>query len=114
MSIYDLSTISLMSAPAANALSEPAIRDAADPGIGIEASTAASSSSLSAMLSAFKACGRLRRITPTRPRVSTMMVSVLMALPGWSVRQTCCHGIPGTESTCKIAGDIALRAEQDT
>jgi hypothetical protein len=38
------------------------------------------------------------------------MVSVLMALPGWSVRQTCCHGIPGTESTCKIAVRHRLQA----
>ena len=54
--------------------------DAADPGGGIETSIAARSSRLSVALSAFNACGRLRRMRPTQPRVSTMMVSVVPAV----------------------------------
>ena len=47
--------------------------DRADGGIGLEASSAALRSSISAALSALSACGRLSRIRPTRPWVSTMM-----------------------------------------
>src|SRR5262249_4328470 len=41
------------------------------------------SSFLSVALSALSACGRLRRTMPTRPRRSTMMVCVLMAVLGF-------------------------------
>src|SRR5215470_5409477 len=69
-----------MSAPAAKALSEPVRTMQPMPGSASKASAAARSSSFKVALSAFKACGRLRRMRPTRPRVSTTMVCVLMAL----------------------------------
>src|SRR5579871_6887759 len=68
-----------MSAPAANAFSEPVITMQPIASSASKASTAAASSRISALLSALSACGRLSRIRPTRPRVSTMMCSLLMA-----------------------------------
>src|SRR6516225_5414145 len=81
--MYDLSAISLMSAPAANALSEPVMRMQPTSASASKASTALRSSSLSVTLSALSACGRLRRTMPTRPRRSTTMVCVLMAVLGF-------------------------------
>src|SRR6266550_521829 len=101
MSIYDLSAISLMSAPAANALSEPVMRMQPTPASASKASTAPRSSSISVTLSAFKACGRLRRTMPTRPRRSTMMVSLLMAVLGLRSDRPCCHGASRAESPCR-------------
>src|SRR5215813_9791840 len=81
--MYDLSAISLMSAPAANALSEPVMRMQPTSVSASKASTALRSSFLSVALSALSACGRLRRTMPTRPRRSTTMVCVLMAVLGF-------------------------------
>src|SRR6266480_2083091 len=83
MSIYDLSAISLISAPAANALSEPVRRMQPTLASASHASTAPRSSFFSVALSAFSACGRLKRMMPTRPRRSTIMVSVLMTILGF-------------------------------
>src|SRR5262245_31154991 len=96
--MYDLSTISLMSAPAANALSEPVMRMQLTPASASKASTAPRSSPISWTLSAFKACGRLRRTMPTRPRRSTMMVSLLIAVLGSRLDRPCCHGASRAES----------------
>src|SRR5271166_6359375 len=68
-----------MSAPAAKALSEPVITMQPIALSASRRSAAASSSSRSETLSALSACGRLRRMRPTRPRVSTSTVSLLMA-----------------------------------
>ncbi len=50
-------------------------QDAADVGVGIEGLHRRQQLARSAALSAFNACGRLSRTMPTRPRVSTTMVS---------------------------------------
>src|ERR1700674_1006338 len=67
-----------MSAPAAKALSEPVMTMQPILPSASRLSAAASNSSLRVALRAFKACGRLSRMRPTRPRISTVMVSVLM------------------------------------
>src|SRR5215472_18422795 len=105
--MYDLSAISLISAPAANALSEPVIRMQPTSASASKASTAPRSSFFSVTLSAFKACGRLRRTIATRPRRSTMMVSLLMAVLGLRSVGPCCHGASRAES-----GARALRGER--
>ena len=79
-STADLSDISLMSAPAANALSEPVSRMQPMPASASNSAMARASSALSAELSALSACGRLRRMMPTRPRVSTRIFSKLMQI----------------------------------
>ena len=73
-----LADISLMSAPAANAFSEPVRITQPMLSSASNASIAAVSSALTLALSALSACGRLRRMMPTLPLVSTMMVSWLM------------------------------------
>ncbi len=70
-----LSAISLMSAPAAKAFSEPVISMQPMLASASKAPTACVTSAISAALSALSAFGRLRRMTPTRPLVSTMMFS---------------------------------------
>src|SRR6266540_2835583 len=64
-----------MSAPAAKALSPPAMTIAPIPSSASNFASASPSSFISASLSAFSAFGRLRVIMPTRPRVPTMMFS---------------------------------------
>ena len=66
--------ISLMSAPAAKARSFPVRTIAPIPGSASNSATAASSSFMSATLSALSASGRLRVTMPTRSRRSTIMV----------------------------------------
>ena len=68
-----LSAISLMSAPAAKALSLPVSSMQPMPSSASKASIAWISSLMSARLSALSCCGRLSRMMPTRPLVSTMM-----------------------------------------
>jgi hypothetical protein len=70
-----LSAISLISAPAAKAFSLPVITRQPILSSASKASIACFNSSMSARLSALSACGRLSRMTPTRPLVSTMMFS---------------------------------------
>ena len=70
-----LSCISLMSAPAANAFSEPVSTIAPIAGSVSKASSATLRSSIKAADSAFKACGRLSLMRPTAPCVSTMMLA---------------------------------------
>ena len=90
-SMKDLSAISLMSAPAAKALSEPVIRMQPMASSASNASIAAASSPISAELSALSACGRLRRMMPTWPLVSTRMCliahgrSILMLRDRWKI-----------------------------
>jgi len=62
-----------MSAPAANALSDPVTTMQPMFASASKASTAAAISAIIAALSALSAFGRLRRITPTRLTVSTMI-----------------------------------------
>jgi hypothetical protein len=64
-----------MSAPAANALSDPVISRQPMFGSASNASIAVLSSSTRAALSALSAAGRLKRMMPTRPLVSTMIFS---------------------------------------
>ena len=73
--MYVLFAISLMSAPAAKALSEPVITMQPTLGSASKRSAAASNWSLSVAFSAFKAFGRFSWITPTRRRVSVTMAS---------------------------------------
>src|SRR5262245_52362334 len=80
---YVLFAISLISAPAANAFSEPAMTMHVMFGSASQAAMAAPSSVISAALSALSACGRLRRMTPTLPLVSTITVLSLMDLSGF-------------------------------
>ena len=70
-----LSCISLMSAPAANAFSEPVSTIAPIAGSDSKASSAALRSSIKAADSAFRACGRLSLMRPTAPCVSTRMLA---------------------------------------
>src|SRR5579871_1717123 len=79
-SVKVFSAISLMSAPAANALSEPVMTTQPTLSSASKASSACFSSPISALLRALSACGRLSRINPTLPRVSTMMFSWLMIM----------------------------------
>jgi hypothetical protein len=64
-----------MSAPAANAFSEPVMTMHPMASSASNAAIACPSSELSAELSAFSACGRLSRMMPTRPLVSTRVFS---------------------------------------
>ncbi len=75
MSTADASAISAMSAPAANARSLPVITIAPMPSSRSNAASASTTSAISALLSAFRARGRFRRISPTRSRVSVRMCS---------------------------------------
>ena len=70
-----LPDISLMSAPAANAFSEPVMITQPILSSASKASSAAVMSSLTCAFSALSACGRFRRTMPTLPLVSTRMVS---------------------------------------
>ncbi len=64
-----------MSAPAANAFSEPVITRQPISGSRSNAVAAATTSFISVVLSAFSASGRLSVISPTRPLRSTRIVS---------------------------------------
>ena len=64
-----------MSAPAANALSDPVISRQPMLVSASNASIAAIISVTRAAFSALSACGRLKRMMPTRPLVSTWMFS---------------------------------------
>ena len=75
MSSPVLDSISLMSAPAANARSDPVTTIAPIPSSVSKADVAATRSHMTCEFSAFSASGRLRVIQPTRPRVSTRIVS---------------------------------------
>src|SRR4026207_22022 len=75
-----LSFISLISAPAAKARSLPVKTITPMASSRSKRSNASANSSISLAESAFKACGRLRRMRPTAPRVSTMIVSAVMNL----------------------------------
>lgn len=68
-----LVAISLMSAPAANALGEPESRIAPISGSVSSSCTAATTARIVASFSAFRAFGRFRRMWPTRPCRSTMI-----------------------------------------
>src|SRR3974390_471811 len=81
-----------MSAPAAKAFSEPVMTMHPMLLSASRRSAAASNSSLRAELSAFKAEGRLRRMRPTRPFFSTLMVSLLMVAPRCGVRSLLAYG----------------------
>ena len=70
-----LSCISLMSAPAANAFSDPVSTIAPIAESVSKASSATLRSSIRAADSAFKACGRLSLMRPTAPCVSTRMLA---------------------------------------
>src|SRR6516165_1903427 len=76
-SVNPLPAISLISAPAAKALSEPVMMMQPTLLSASNASMARASSRINALLRALSACGRLSLIRPTRPRVSTMMVSLM-------------------------------------
>ena len=67
--------ISLMSAPAAKAFSDPVMTMAPIASSTSKASRAWLRSLSSAAQSALSACGRLSAISPTLPRVSTVMFS---------------------------------------
>ena len=69
--------ISLMSAPAANALSDPVSTIAAICGSASNASNWAPSSVMSWSHSAFSAAGRYSLISPTRSWVSTWIISAI-------------------------------------
>src|SRR5438105_1703483 len=71
-----------MSAPAAKAFSLPVIRIAPMSASASKAASALPSSAASASFNAFMRCGRLRRMIPTRSRVSTMTFSGAMSSPG--------------------------------
>src|SRR5216684_3970951 len=73
--MYVLSAISLMSAPAAKALSLPVRMMAAIAGSPSNSSSAAPRSAISAAFNAFNACGRLRVTMPTGPRRSRRMLA---------------------------------------
>ena len=73
-----MACISLMSAPAANALSLPVMTMQPMPSSASKVSRAAESSLITCALSALSALGRLSLTIPTRPLVSTMMVSYAM------------------------------------
>ncbi len=75
MSSPDLDSISLMSAPAANARSDPVTTIAPMRGSASKADAAATMSCITCVFSALSASGRFRVIHPTRPRVSTRIVS---------------------------------------
>ena len=64
-----------MSAPAAKAFSLPVSTMAAMSGSASKPRSASPSSPMSWSQSAFSACGRLRRITATLPRVSVAIIS---------------------------------------
>src|SRR5947207_448587 len=64
-----------MSAPAANAFSLPVSTMQPTPASSSNACSAVASSLARTSFNAFNRCGRLRRMMPTRSRVSTMMVS---------------------------------------
>src|SRR3990172_275874 len=78
-----LGAISLMSAPAAKALSLPVTIMTLIAESFSKSSTARVISSISAWHSAFRACGRLRVMMPVLPRFSTMMFSKVMGLFPW-------------------------------
>ncbi len=83
MSSAVFSTISEISAPAANARSEPVMTIAPTPLSASSATAAAVSSSANAEFSAFSASGRFRRISATRPsRVIWISSAMLPSLTG--------------------------------
>ena len=71
----DFCSISLMSAPAANARSLPVTTIAPIASSASNASAAATTSRMTCEFRAFRASGRFSVIQPTRPRVSTRIVS---------------------------------------
>src|SRR3954469_2188324 len=71
-----------MSAPAAKARSEPVSTVAEMPGSASKPAKAATTSPSMALFSALSAFGRLSLIRPTRPCVSTRMVSDMAFLRG--------------------------------
>src|SRR5439155_26616400 len=71
--MYVLSGLSLMSAPAANALSLPVSTIAPIAGSASRSSNAAPISATRAAFSALSACGRFSVTTPTAPRRSSRM-----------------------------------------
>ena len=73
--------IALMSAPAANQSSPPAITMQRTSGSSSQRSQSAASSSISSGESALRASGRSRRARPTAPRVSAETVAIATA-PG--------------------------------
>ncbi len=73
--MYDLDCISLMSAPAAKAFSEPVSTTQPISMSASKVSRAEPSSLIKAAHKAFRALGRFRVIRPTCPRVSTVMFS---------------------------------------
>ena len=75
MSRPDLDSISLMSAPAANARSDPVTTIAPIRGSASKADAAATMSCMTCEFSALSASGRFSVIHPTRPRGSTRIVS---------------------------------------
>ncbi len=93
MSSPDFCSISLMSAPAANAFSLPVTTIAPTPSSASNASAAATTSRMVCVFKALRASGRSRVIHPTRPRCSTRIVSYSAS---WSVMSlpSCHRGRP--------------------
>ena len=75
MSREPLDSISLMSAPAANARSEPVTTIAPMPSSSSKRVEASTMSCITWLFRALSASGRFTVIQPTRPRVSTRIVS---------------------------------------